>query len=93
MSQTDHSGSSFAKILLGLDGSSYSQAATEYACQIAQTEAIVTMDYPLPAYRDMLNQHHHELLVMESRDEKQVAMRGLTYAMAVEFSDIAMLLI
>ena len=28
-------GSSFAKILVGLDGSSYSQAAMEYACQIA----------------------------------------------------------
>lgn len=28
-------GSSFAKILVGLDGSNYSQAAMEYACQIA----------------------------------------------------------
>ncbi len=37
MSQTDHSGSSFAKILLGLDGSSYSQAATEYTCQKEDT--------------------------------------------------------
>ncbi|MCZ6681008.1 MAG: universal stress protein [Candidatus Poribacteria bacterium] len=35
MSSTNPSGSSFAKILLGLDGSSYSQAATEFACQIA----------------------------------------------------------
>ena len=27
--------SSFSQILLGLDGSSYAEAATEYACQIA----------------------------------------------------------
>ena len=29
----EHSG--FSKILLGLDGSAYAQAATEYACQLA----------------------------------------------------------
>ena len=58
-----------------------------------QTEAIVTMGYPLSTYRDMLKQYHHEMLVMDSKDEKQIAMRGLVYAMAVEFSDIAMLLI
>jgi len=58
-----------------------------------QTEAIVTMGYPLPTYRELLRQHHHKMLVMDSKDEKQIAMRGLAYAMAVEFSDIAMLLI
>ena len=35
MAQTSASDSSFAKILLGLDGSSYARAATEYACRIA----------------------------------------------------------
>jgi len=35
MSQTVSLGPSFAKILLGLDGSDYAQAATQYACQIA----------------------------------------------------------
>ena len=58
-----------------------------------QTKSIVTIGQTLPAYRDMLSRHHHKMLVMESEDEKQVAMRGLAYAMAIEFSDIAMLLI
>jgi len=58
-----------------------------------QTEAIVTMGYPLSTYRELLKQHRHEMLVMDSKDEKQIAMRGLAYTMAVEFSDIAMLLI
>ena len=35
MSQTVSLGPSFAEILLGLDGSDYAQAATQYACQIA----------------------------------------------------------
>ena len=34
-------GSSFAKILVGLDGSNYSQAAMEYACQIALKHSAV----------------------------------------------------
>ena len=58
-----------------------------------RTETSTTIGYPLATYRDMLHQHHHEMLVIESKDEKQVAMRGLAYTMAVEFSDIAMLLI
>jgi len=58
-----------------------------------QTEAIVTMGYTLPTYRELMKQHHHEMLVMDSKDEKQIAMRGLAYAMAVEFADTAMLLI
>jgi len=51
------------------------------------------MGYPLSTYRELLKQHRHEMLVMDSKDEKQIAMRGLAYTMAVEFSDIAMLLI
>ncbi|MAG84214.1 hypothetical protein CMK10_08650 [Candidatus Poribacteria bacterium] len=35
MSQIVSSGPSFSKILLGLDGSDYTQSATQYACQIA----------------------------------------------------------
>ena len=33
MSQIVSSGPSFSKILLGLDGSAYTQSATQYACQ------------------------------------------------------------
>jgi hypothetical protein len=58
-----------------------------------QTESVVRMGYLLPTYRELLNAHHHELLVIDSQDKRQTAMRGLAYAMAVEFSDIAMLLL
>lgn len=74
----------------------YIQRCREMLAQVKpnlQTEAIVTMGYPLTAYRELLKQHHHEMLVIDSKDERQIAMRGLAYAMAVEFSDIAMLLI
>ena len=58
-----------------------------------KTEAIIEMGYPLSTYRKMLSQSQHTLLVIEGKDEKQVAMRGLAYTVAIEFSDIAVLLI
>jgi uncharacterized protein (DUF302 family) len=58
-----------------------------------QTEVLVTMGDPLLTYRELLKQYPCEMLVMESKDERQIAMRGLAYTMAVEFSDTVMLLI
>ncbi|MAF11333.1 hypothetical protein CMK11_12855 [Candidatus Poribacteria bacterium] len=57
------------------------------------TTGVARMGEPLEVLRELLPAHNHALVVMESEDDRQIAMRGLAAAAAVEFADISMLLI
>ena len=57
------------------------------------TSELVRLGEPLTELRDLLSRHEHALVVMQSEDEGQIAMRGLAAAAAVEFAYVSMLLI
>lgn len=53
----------------------------------------VVFGHQVETYKKILGDHDYKLLVINSKDEKQIAMRGLAYSLAVEFSSMAMLLL
>jgi hypothetical protein len=57
------------------------------------TAAVVRMGDPLGVLRELLALHDRALVVMQSEDDRQIAMRGLAASAAVEFADVSMLLI
>jgi len=54
---------------------------------------IVTTGRLLEEYKRLIKEHNVELLVMNTKDEDQLAMHGLAYPLAVELRDIPMLLL
>ena len=58
-----------------------------------QIETELTTGHRLSVYRDLLESHHADLLVMNTKDDDQLAMHGLAYAMSVEFVEIPQLLL
>lgn len=57
------------------------------------TTELVRMGDSLDVLRDLLGRHERALVVMQGEDDRQIAMRGLAAAAAVEFADVSMLLI
>lgn len=53
----------------------------------------VTVGHRLTEYRRLIDEHEVDLLVMNSRDEDQMAMHGLAYPLAVELRDLPLLLL
>ncbi len=56
-------------------------------------EEMVTMGHHLADYQTLIEQHDVGLLVMNTKDEDQMAMHGLAYSLAVELRRIPMLLL
>ncbi len=56
-------------------------------------EEIVVMDHHLAAYRRLVEEHHVDLLVMNTKDEDQLAMHGMAYPLAVELREIPLLML
>ncbi len=56
-------------------------------------EAIVVFGHHLSVYRDLLEQHGADLLVMNTKDHDQLAMHGLAYPLAVELRDVPLLML
>jgi len=54
---------------------------------------IVTMGHALSDYRRLVDEHDIELLILNTKDERQLAMSGMGYAISVEFQDRPMLLL
>lgn len=54
---------------------------------------IVTMGHRLTEYRRLIEDHAVDLLVMNTKDEDQLAMHGLAYPLAVELREIPLLLL
>ena len=58
-----------------------------------EIEAIVKIGHRMKDYRDLVEEHEIDLLILEIRDENRLAMRSKAYAMAVEFRDVPLLLL
>jgi len=56
-------------------------------------EEIVTQGHHLPEYRRIVDEHDADLLVMNTKDDDQLAMHGLAYPLAVEVRSIPLLLL
>ena len=59
----------------------------------ATLHAHVLMGHRLRDYRQLIDQHCTDLLVLNTKDEDQQAMHGLAYPIAVEFRDIPLLML
>ncbi len=59
----------------------------------ARVEHLVTFGQHLPEYKRLIEQHEIDLLVMNTKDEDQLAMRGIAYALAVELRHIPLLML
>ncbi|MGV6851809.1 MAG: hypothetical protein ACWA5R_06485 [bacterium] len=56
-------------------------------------QAIVTFGRHLDKYREQISEQKLSLLVMNAKDEEQLAMQGLAYELAIEFREIPLLLL
>ncbi len=56
-------------------------------------EAIITSGHHIRAYQRLIEEHEVDLLVMNTKDEDQLAMHGLAYPLAVELRDIPLLML
>lgn len=58
-----------------------------------RVEEIVTVGHHLSEYRRMIDEHEVDLLVLNTKDEGQLAMHGMAYALAVELRQIPLLML
>ncbi len=56
-------------------------------------EQIVTFGHRLDEYKRYIEEHKVDLLVMNARDDQQLAMHGLAYPLAVEIRNIPLLMV
>ncbi len=56
-------------------------------------EALVTFGRHLPEYKSLIRSRHIDLLVMNAKDDDQLAMHGLAYPLAVELRQIPLLVL
>ena len=54
---------------------------------------LVAFGHRLSEYKRLIEQHKVDLLVMNTKDEDQLAMRGIAYALAVELREIPLLML
>ncbi|KIG14841.1 hypothetical protein DB30_06294 [Enhygromyxa salina] len=54
---------------------------------------LIVMGHHLSTYRQLVRDHRVDLLVMDTKDEDQLAMHGMAYPIAVEIRDIPLLLL
>ena len=58
-----------------------------------EVKPLVVMGHHLAAYRQLIRDHEVDLLVMNTKDEDQLAMHGMAYPIAVEIREIPLLLL
>lgn len=56
-------------------------------------EAMVTSGHHIRAYRRLIEEHEIDLLVMNTKDEDQLAMHGLAYSLAIELRTLPLLML
>ena len=56
-------------------------------------EEIVRFGRQISSYRSLIDEHDIDLLVMNTKDEDQLAMHGLAYPLAVELRDTPLLMV
>jgi nucleotide-binding universal stress UspA family protein len=58
-----------------------------------KVEHLVVFGHQLSEYRRLIEQHEVDLLVLNTKDEDQLAMHGMAYALAVELRQIPLLML
>jgi len=58
-----------------------------------QVEHLITFGHHLSEYKRLIEQHEIDLLVLNTKDEDQLAMHGIAYALAVELRQIPLLML
>jgi hypothetical protein len=53
----------------------------------------VRTGHRLQAFKDLIAEHELDLLVMNTKDEDQLAMHGLAYPLAIEIRSIPLLML
>ncbi len=56
-------------------------------------EAMVASGHHIRVYRHLIDEHEVDLLVMNTKDEDQLAMHGLAYPLAIELRTIPLLML
>ena len=65
----------------------------ESSAEHLHIEEIVKFGHHLREYRELVESHDVDLLVMNTKDDDQLAMHGLAYPLAVEMRHLPMLLL
>lgn len=58
-----------------------------------EVKPLIVMGHHLAAYRQLVGDHEVDLLIMNTKDEDQLAMHGMAYPIAVEIREIPLLLL
>lgn len=58
-----------------------------------EVKALVLMGHHLSTYQQLIRDHEVDLLVMNTKDDDQLAMHGMAYPIAVEIRDVPLLLL
>ena len=58
-----------------------------------EIKSIVVMGHHLRDYKKLIEDHRIDLLVLNTKDEDQLAMHGVAYSLTIELRDIPMLLL
>ncbi|MHC4390509.1 MAG: universal stress protein [Planctomycetota bacterium] len=61
--------------------------------QAVTIESVVRTGHRLQAFKDLIAEHELDLLVMNTKDEDQLAMHGLAYPLAIEIRSIPLLML
>ena len=56
-------------------------------------EQVVVFGHHLAEYKRLIERHAVDLLVLNTKDDQQLAMRGMAYALAVELREIPLLML
>ena len=72
--------------------SSCSDALTRVALPFS-VDQVVTRGHHLSEYRTIVEENDADLLVMNTKDDDQLAMHGLAYPLAIEVRSIPLLLL
>ena len=68
------------------------QSIQNHAEQI-QVHSEVLFGHQIQAYKALVDQYQVDLLVMQTKDDDQIAMHGLSYPLAIELKDLPLLLL
>jgi len=69
------------------------QALEERPEHNIHVEAVITLGHLLEDYKRLIEQHEIDLLVLNTKDDDQLAMHGLAYPLAIELREIPLLLL
>jgi hypothetical protein len=67
------------------------EALSEEAVAVS-VDSEVLLGHRLATYRELVERHEVDLLVLNTKDEDQLAMHGMSYPLAVELRDVPMLM-